>query len=194
MNCKRARLQIALCVGGDLESDDCRELRQHLSSCEHCREQYDQMKSGVATLQERHENEDPYSLSDSLWPDLLQRLPARPGRGIPEFNGWWAALAVCVACVALLSFWNRETRVDRQVYADGSDSAAAPSAREIKEPIPGPVVMPVDDEIANNPVLRTDLDSRTYGFSTSSHPARVIYTSFGIAGPWSGDRHSLTGE
>lgn len=113
MNCKRAKLHIALLIGDDLEEESQAELREHLRECAPCREYHSHM---AAAPQPWQEVEQPAVLSphDSLWPDLLEKLPPRPGRRMYDFNGWWAAVAVVFACVAIGLFWNDEARSGRR--------------------------------------------------------------------------------
>ncbi|MFQ5732376.1 MAG: zf-HC2 domain-containing protein, partial [Planctomycetaceae bacterium] len=71
MNCKRARLNIALRVGDDLDREGAAELDGHLARCADCREHLNRVESSLHPLYERN-GEDPAVVQDSLWPDLLQ--------------------------------------------------------------------------------------------------------------------------
>lgn len=112
MNCKRARLHIALRVGDDLDHAGTAELDGHLTGCADCRAHLGRVESNLHPLHERS-GENPTDLRDSLWPDLLEKLPPRPGSRMPEFNGWWVALAVSAACAAILLFWQDESQSGR---------------------------------------------------------------------------------
>ena len=130
MNCKRARLHIALHVGDDLDAAGVVELDRHLAACADCRDYTAQFAGPLDSL---HGNiVKPGELQDSLWPELLDKLPARPGNRILEFNGWWIALAVSAACLAILMFWQDERR--RRFTSDsgsivGASSNSFPTAR-----------------------------------------------------------------
>jgi hypothetical protein len=112
MNCKRAKLHIALLIGDDLDEDAQAELREHLRECAPCREYHAGMADAPQFL---HDIGGPVLQShDSLWPDLLDKLPPRPGLRLHEFHGWWAAaVAVVVAFLAIGLFWNDEARSGR---------------------------------------------------------------------------------
>lgn len=175
MNCKRARLHIALDVGDDLDSSAAAELERHLAECAECR---DYRRCAAGTLDSLHDEtaEAPGELQDSLWPDLLEKLPPRPGR-VPDFNGWWVALAVSAACVAILMFWQEET--DRSLVA-GTQAVPAPAAeipgnlRVPAKPVPDvtagldaereeeTVRSPVSTEILQLLMLGDEVDWRSY--------------------------------
>ncbi|MCH7990476.1 MAG: zf-HC2 domain-containing protein [Planctomycetes bacterium] len=102
MNCKRAKAEIALWVGGDLCDVSEESLRQHLGGCSGCHRYWQQMKNSLRFLQEP--DEDSLSvLSGSVWPDLSPRLSARETmwrRG--RFNGWIPAALIAASCVVIL--------------------------------------------------------------------------------------------
>lgn len=102
MNCKRAKAEIALWVGGDLNDAAEQSLRQHLGECLSCHRYWQQMKESLRFLQEP--GEDSLSvLSDSVWPDLSPRLSSRETmwrRG--RFNGWVPAALIAASCVVIL--------------------------------------------------------------------------------------------
>ena len=106
MNCKRAQLYIALRVGDDLDDAALSELRGHLKQCPPCGVYAQRMITPLQDCELRSAE----PLQDSLWPDLFEKLPPRPGRRTPDFHGWWAASAVVVACFAIGLFWHDEAR------------------------------------------------------------------------------------
>lgn len=134
VHCKRARLSIALSVGGDLDDDGEWELSAHLESCEDCRRYRAKLQADLPTLAVAQET--PRRLHDSVWPDLVERLPARRTRRLPEFNGWFAAIAVCIACAVPVLFWKMES-------TERSPSVAAAPVAATQSDLPQPVA-PVD--------------------------------------------------
>jgi hypothetical protein len=135
MNCKRAKLHIALLVGDDLEDAAKAELHDHLRECAPCRE-YHQSMTAVPSPFEDLEERTVLSQHDSLWPGLLDRLPSKPGARVHDFNGWWAALAVGVACFAIALFWNDEAHSGRW---------SAPVAAQVAPPNPNAILEATKD-------------------------------------------------
>jgi predicted anti-sigma-YlaC factor YlaD len=102
MNCKRAKVEIALWVGGDLGDAPEVSLKQHLGECSGCHRYWRQMKNSLRFLQEPDEDSLPV-LTDSMWPDLSSRLSSRETmwrRG--QFNGWIPAALIAASCVVIL--------------------------------------------------------------------------------------------
>jgi len=103
MNCRRARQNIALFAGNDLDPLTARELHQHLKICRECECHWKTMKASVEALQAPAR--DPMPLHDSVWPGLSARLAQRARVGRPHrFNGWAPALVVVAACLMMLLF------------------------------------------------------------------------------------------
>ena len=103
MNCRRAKQNIPLFAGNDLDGASARELRRHLKDCLACADHWRRMKASVAALQTPCRNSRP--IGDSVWPGLAVRLPEqRETRPAERFNGWAPALAVVAACAVMLFF------------------------------------------------------------------------------------------
>jgi len=109
MNCRRARPNIALSIGNDLDEQSERNVRRHLAVCPQCREYARSLRDSLKVL-ERSEKTPAERMHDSVWPDLSNRLrPADSGRRPERFNGWMPALAVVAACVTLVLISNNTT-------------------------------------------------------------------------------------
>lgn len=122
LTCKRARLHIALAVGGDLDETGEAAMNAHLADCPPCTQHLQTMKSNLRPLHER-DDESLFTLHDSLWPDLNERLPDRSSLRQMRYNGWWAASAVFVACIAIAMFWQKQS----EAYRDWkSETVAVP--------------------------------------------------------------------
>lgn len=110
LSCRRAKRYIALWVGDDLDEEFRTTLRQHVARCSSCRAYYRQMQTSFGRLQQRNVVED-FHRYESLWPEVKRKLPVRAVRNTPEFNGWWAALAVCITWMALITVWQNDARI-----------------------------------------------------------------------------------
>lgn len=117
MNCKRARLEIALWVGNDLDEASVESLQRHIAECSPCRNHWEKLRSCHQRLKSPSLLSDESlsrgavkSMHDSVWPDLLVRLPARNAETQPvEFNGWFPAMAVIAASIAIAVFWQNDS-------------------------------------------------------------------------------------
>ena len=102
MNCKRARIDIALLVGNDLDAPTQQQLERHLANCPHCR---DHRHSLTATMQSLQGDPLEPIRTGSLWPRLEQQLARREAAWSgARFNGWVPAMAVAAAWIVLLVF------------------------------------------------------------------------------------------
>jgi hypothetical protein len=103
-DCREARTQIALEVGGDLEDSAATErLQSHLHECPDCRRYLSDMQSvlGVFAACARPENVE--AASPRLWSRIAAELPDRSRRSAySQFNVWVPAAAMSIACAAML--------------------------------------------------------------------------------------------
>jgi len=102
MNCKRAKAEIALSVGDDLDATSKQELERHLVVCAHCRNHWLRLQSSLRILRKSDVKSDKL-LSDSVWPGVSTKLVSRSNASMSQFNGWLAATAVVAACVMILT-------------------------------------------------------------------------------------------
>jgi hypothetical protein len=104
MNCRQARIDLALCVGEDLPEAARREsLRQHVAQCPGCRAHYKRLR-GMQRVLESSDHDRTYDVGGSLWPALsnrIRRLEESPGP-TSRFNGWLPFVAVTAACAMLV--------------------------------------------------------------------------------------------
>lgn len=147
MNCKRARANIALWVGDDLDDSAERDLRRHVVDCPACHEYWHDMKTGLQILQDSQGRAK--STGKSLWPSLATALvpehqyASRPSR----FNGWVPAVAVAAACLAMISLANNARLPDDA--GDGSPSMTLPiSTRALLPPQDALPRFILDDELS----------------------------------------------
>lgn len=117
MNCKTAQRHMALAVGEDLGPAESQELQGHLQGCSKCQKIWEHQRHGFAVLQ-RSRTHEVRRKSDSVWPVLANRLRDRESDSQrPEFNGWFAALAVTAACVLVFAFsQDKATPIASQPY------------------------------------------------------------------------------
>lgn len=104
MNCRQARIDLALCVGEDLPDAARREsLRQHVAQCPGCRAHYKRLRGTLQVL-ESSDRDRTYEVGGSLWPQLatrIRRMEESPGPSA-RFNGWLPFVAVTAACALLV--------------------------------------------------------------------------------------------
>jgi len=137
MNCTRAKSDIALWAGGDLDDRTAMPLERHVAVCPECRD-YRQRMSG--SLQVLHEPAlaAPCNLQDSVWPDVESRLSRQSqseAQKAERLNRWLPAAAIAAACLAVIAFTSEPARQSRDIYGD-----VLPSSRSIGEmliPYPG---------------------------------------------------------
>ena len=116
MNCKRAKLSIALAVGNDLDDAAAGELQQHLAGCTSCRMHRRELESSLGALQTPPDSE-LFAAQDSVWPTVLGRLPSRREQ---RFNGWIPAAALAAAALMMISIINEPPQhgaADGEPYA-----------------------------------------------------------------------------
>jgi hypothetical protein len=104
MNCRQARIDLALCVGEDLPEAARREsLRQHVAQCPGCRAHYKRLRGTLQVL-ESSDRDRTYDVGGSLWPQLSHRIRRLEESPVPpsRLNGWLPFVAVTAACALLV--------------------------------------------------------------------------------------------
>jgi Putative zinc-finger len=108
MNCNRAKIQLALLVGNDLEPASAEEVRKHLAQCSGCRGHFARLSESLEVMQLPVEGKWG-SYDDSLWKELSVRLaPESVAQKPHRLNGWAATLAVAAACSAMFFVATRQ--------------------------------------------------------------------------------------
>lgn len=117
MNCRQAKSELALWVGGDLTESSALELERHVAVCPSCRTVREGLSASHTALQTvaartagpaqeectRREANRPRPTSDSsIWPAVSARISRSEQSRSQRFNGWVPAMAVSAACVAIL--------------------------------------------------------------------------------------------
>ncbi len=115
MNCRKARSQIALWIGDDLEEPIRLEIERHLAFCPDCRDHWKRMKVSLQVLHDSGE----FMLEtpcDSVWPGLATRLQSVDRRSQAVASERLVpAIAVIALCLAMISlFRNFSNPVDMQ--------------------------------------------------------------------------------
>ena len=120
MNCTRARSEIALWVGGDVDERETVQLQQHVALCAECREYRCRMMGSLQVLQEP-DSSAAYNLHDSVWPNVEARLSVRSrveADRAERLNRWLPAAAIAAACLAVVAITSepqpRNQRLDGQ--------------------------------------------------------------------------------
>ncbi|MGC1272789.1 MAG: hypothetical protein WBC44_03715 [Planctomycetaceae bacterium] len=99
---ERARRQIALLAGDDLEGEQQDEARRYVDSCPDCRGHWLRLRGCLDVLDCAGKTSGP-GAETSLWPVIESRLrPTVVMRRSDQFNGWVPALSMAAACIALL--------------------------------------------------------------------------------------------
>lgn len=110
MNCRQARIDLALCVGEDLPEAARREsLRQHVAQCPGCQAHYKRLRGALRVL-ESSDCDRTYDVNDSMWPQLAVRIRRLEETPVPasRFNGWLPFVAVTAACAMLVVVMDRQ--------------------------------------------------------------------------------------
>lgn len=109
MNCKRAKQELALSAGNDLDPITEQELRRHLNECPECHNRWNRLRTTTAVLQ-RAAAEDVGSCEPPrLWSSLsgeLPHLPPRrstPSHSLTLGNAWVPLVAVASLFLAVVS-------------------------------------------------------------------------------------------
>lgn len=107
MNCKRAKHEMALCAGRDLDERGEQELQRHLAACPQCRDQWHRVQATTSLLQRAGE-EPPRASGPELWPQLQTAL-CRIDRERPAARKfrlaqlWVPTVAVAALALAVVS-------------------------------------------------------------------------------------------
>ncbi|MDG1896328.1 MAG: hypothetical protein P8J37_15605 [Fuerstiella sp.] len=107
MKCADARHLTHLAVGDDIQSEEERQLTEHLHSCSDCRSYHAGMVDAMHAI-ERVRDEDINDIpGGTVWPAIADRLKSRRRvNSAPErrrFNGAVAALCVCSLTLAMVT-------------------------------------------------------------------------------------------
>jgi|GEM_PF-2252846 hypothetical protein len=120
MNCTRARSEIALWVGGDVDERETVQLQRHIALCPECRAYRCRMMGSLQVLQEPA-SPAAYNLHDSVWPNVEARLSVRSrdeADRVERLNRWLPAAAIAAACLAVIAITSepqpRNQRLDGQ--------------------------------------------------------------------------------
>lgn len=124
MNCKRAKRELALCAGRDLDERAEQDLRRHLAGCPECRDRWQRMQNTVRALQcvcEENPCPDDVRLAPAV-NDAIDRLELarqRPPRLLWS-QVWVPAVAVAALILAAVSISQSLTRTssDYEMISD----------------------------------------------------------------------------
>src|SRR3954465_7883071 len=111
MNCRQARIELALCVGDDLpDAARGENRRRHGGQCPGCRAHYKRLRGTLQVL-ESSDGDRTYDVGGSLWPQLSQRIRRMEETPEPSarFNGWLPFVAVTAACALLVVVMDLQT-------------------------------------------------------------------------------------
>ena len=110
MNCKRAKQELALSAGHDLDALTEQDLRRHLANCPECYDQWNRVRSTTAMLQQVAADEVASTEPPQLWSSLSQALPqssqrrtASPGNRLSFSNALVPVVAVASLMFAVFS-------------------------------------------------------------------------------------------
>lgn len=161
MNCRQARIDLALCVGEDLPDAARREsLRHHVAQCPGCRAHFKRLRGTLRVL-ESSDRDRTYDVGGSLWPQLshrIRRLEESPGPS-SRFNGWMPFVAVTAACAMLVVV------MDLRGPAMHRSPAGPTVGRDI---LPHPLILPDMSHVeSSNSFLPIGVDPRRV---SEAHP------------------------
>lgn len=131
MKCKRAKLDMALCAGQDLDRAAEQDLRRHLAACPGCRDQWQRIQSTTRLLQEAGADESAPAPagSASLWSQVSQALEASESKSRPVSRTRWTDAWVPVVAVAslMLAIVSITQSLTRPSSDDSLGTVAAPA-------------------------------------------------------------------
>lgn len=150
MNCKRARTEIALLVGDDLDDASRRTVERHVSECPDCRDFRREMQTILETLYDLPAAEEERAAHDSVWPSVSSRLntfdASKHRRS--RFNGWAVALSVAAMVLAMVSLsqtgFPGASRPAGTMFGDEAVAIEAPAFESNSPTFPGnaPLLQP----------------------------------------------------
>jgi len=110
MNCKRAKQELALSAGDDLDAITEQELRRHLAKCPECYDQWMRLRGTTSLLQQVASEEPVSTESPQLWVAIAPSLPKPPnrrsayeGHGFSLSTAWIPLVAVASLAFAIVS-------------------------------------------------------------------------------------------
>lgn len=131
MNCKQAKAEIALWVGGDLDETCARQVRRHVMQCPCCREHWQRLQTGLQPLQAVQDVRP--APEETLWPRISATLNAESGWRVNRFNGWVPALTVAAAILAMFALVQNSTApATRSQPGEYRQSATSPAPRSVQ--------------------------------------------------------------
>jgi predicted anti-sigma-YlaC factor YlaD len=110
MNCKRAKQELALSAGHDLDALTEQDLRRHLEDCPDCSDQWNRVRGTTTMLQRVAVEEIVSSDPPQLWASLSQVLPqssqrrtASPKKRVSPSNAFVPLVAIASLIFAVFS-------------------------------------------------------------------------------------------
>lgn len=103
MNCKRAKQELALSAGLDLDALTEQELQRHLANCPECFDQWNRVRGTTSMLQQVAADELVSSDPPQLWSSLSQLLPQKPQRRTASHRRTLTLSNTVIPVVALAS-------------------------------------------------------------------------------------------
>lgn len=189
MNCKRAKQELALSAGNDLDPISEQDLRRHLADCPDCYDQWNRLRASTTVLQHTAAEEIASSEPPRLWTSLSQQLPSPSPRrqvsanSLTLANAWVPLVAVASLFLAVVSIQrsmeqpaNQPQTADFNTFAEGYDPVQSESNPVQGQPVSGspswrPVLDPASVELNyEEPIDRLD---RSYD-SRFSQPQRRV--------------------
>lgn len=196
MNCRRAKSDIALWAGNDLDEPSLFGLRNHLQACPACRSYLEEMQALMrlvdeCPLRDQGDEISKSAVEASLWPSLSARLVSLPSPRHDHFNGWLPAVAVAAVCLAMVivaSPPQLQTPQDASALSVAAEESWAvdPASKPLADPVsprrmqPLPIPgIPVDVREELPTVLGNDLRAMR---QRKSYPPTLMQSSTGT--PW----------
>jgi len=101
--CRKVRHSLALWVGNDLDDAGRLAAQRHLATCPSCREEWQRLQSGHATIESLRTSRREPPPEVSVWPSVAMQIRAISEEPVEvEWRDWLPSGALAAACLTLI--------------------------------------------------------------------------------------------
>lgn len=149
MNCNEVLNLQSLYLDGELEEEKMQEIRAHLKTCDTCRQEFEEMKALLNTLQTLDDIPVPEHLADEVISAVKQSTKKEKHIIVlPHIFRSWQTYSVVAACMllftAIYSGTDKRSALTNNTAYMYTTESVAPKAVEIPAPLSEDVVVPAN--------------------------------------------------